>query len=141
MIDAKTYLMQVELCDVHINHQLEELQRLKTLTTQITSAIKPVAASGSGSQDKLGNTIAKIIDLENEINEAVDTFIDKRQEASKLVDRVTNTNQFQVLRKRYFEYKPWEQIACEMHMTYRNVCYIHGRALQTVSKLLEEEET
>ena len=141
MIDAKTYLMQVELYDMHINHKLEELTRLKTLTTQITSSIKPVAASGSGSQDKLGNTIAKIIDLEAEINEAVDTFIDKRQEASKLVDKVTNTNQLQVLHKRYFEYKPWEQIACEMHMTYRNVCYIHGRALQTVGKLLEEKES
>lgn len=137
MNDAKEYLKQVELYDMHINHKLDELQRLKTLTTQITSTIKPVSVSGSGNQDKLGTAIAKIVDLENEINEAVDAYIDKRHEAIRLVDKVTDANQLQVLHKRYFEYKPWEQIAYEMHMTYRNITYIHGRALRSVAELME----
>jgi DNA-directed RNA polymerase specialized sigma subunit len=42
-----------------------------------------------------------------------------------------------VLHKRYFEYKPWEQIACEMGYSYRNVCYIHGKALQAFEALME----
>lgn len=138
MIDAKHYLMQVELYDTHINNRLEELNRLKTLTTQITSNIKPVPVSGSGGKDKLGNAVAKIVDLENEINAAVDAYIDKRREVGKLLERLEDSDQIKVLHKRYFEFKPWEQIAIEMNFTYRNVCYIHGRALQAVDKVRKE---
>lgn len=140
MIDAKSYLMQVELYDTHINNKLEELQRLKELTRQITTTLKQDVVSRSGNQDKLGDAVAKIVDLENEINEAVDAYIDKRREVGKLLERLDDADQISVLHKRYFEYKAWEQIACEMCMTYRNVCYIHGRALQAVDALLKEGE-
>ena len=137
MTDAKSYLMQVELYDTHINNKLEELARLKELTRHITSSIKDVPVSGGGNQDKLGSAIAKIVDLENEINEAVDAYIDKRREVGKTLELLEDADQVSVLHKRYFEYKAWEEIACEMHMTFRNVCYIHGRALQAVYVLLK----
>lgn len=140
MTDAKSYLMQVELYDTHINNKLEELARLKELTRHITSSIKDVPVSGGGNQDKLGSAIAKIVDLENEINDAVDAYIDKRREVGKVLERLGDADQVKVLHKRYFEYKAWEQIACEMNMSFRNVCYIHGRALQTVDTLLKEGE-
>ena len=137
MADAKAYLQQVKLYDTHIDNKLEELARLKTLATQVTSSIKPVPAFGGGNQDKLGNIVAKIVDLENEINEAVDAYIDKQREISRLLEKLEDADQVAVLHKRYFEYMPWEQIACEMHMTYRNVCYIHGRALQELEKVVQ----
>ena len=137
MTDAKAYLQQVKLYDTHINNKLEELSRLKALSTQITSTIKDVPAFGGGSQDKLGDIVAKIVDLENEINEAVDAYIDKQREIGRLLERLEDADQVAVLHKRYFEYMPWEQIALEMHMTYRNVCYIHGRALQEMERMVQ----
>lgn len=134
---AKEFLQQVKLCDMHINEKLEELERLKALTTKITSTWKTdVSVSGSGNQDKLGDAIAKIIDLEADINKAVDEFVDKKKEVSMIIEKIQQPDQVAVLYKRYFQFETWEQIACEMHMTYRNVCYIHGRALQTVEGLL-----
>lgn len=138
MTDAKSYLMQVELYDTHINNKLEELARLKELTRHITSSIKDVPVLGGGNQDKLGSAIAKIVDLENEINDAVDAYIDKRREVGKLLDRVDSADQYNVLHKLYFEYKTWPEIAAEMHMSERNAQYIHGRALQTIRLLLKE---
>ena len=85
MTDAKAYLQQVKLYDTHINNKLAELSRLKALSTQITSTIKDVPAFGGGSQDKLGNIVAKIVDLESEINEAVDAYIDKQREIGRLL--------------------------------------------------------
>lgn len=139
MADAKAYLRQVKLYDTHINNKLEELARLKVLATQITSSIKPVPAFGGGNSDKLGNIVAKIVDLENEINEAVDVYVDKQREIGRLLEKLEDADQVAVLHKRYFEDKPWEQIACEMHMTYRNVCYIHGRALQEMGRLVPHD--
>ena len=141
MTDAKSYLMQVELYDTHINNKLEELARLKELTRHITSSIKDVPVSGGSNQDKLGGAIAKIVDLESEINDAVDAYIDKRREVSKVLELLEDADQVAVLHKRYFEYMAWEEIACEMHMTFRNVCYIHGRALQAVDAILKDGAT
>ena len=136
MIDAKSYLMQVELYDTHINNKLEDLQRLKELTRQITSTLKQDVVSHSGNQDKMAEAVAKIVDLENELTVAVDAYIDKKREVGKVLDRIDDADQVSVLHKLYFEYKSWLQIAAEMHMTERNAQYIHGRALQSVRLLL-----
>ena len=140
MTKAQKFLQMVELYDAHINNKLEELTRLKELTRQITATLKQDVVAHSSGGDRLGDTIAKIVDLENEINDAVDAYVDRRRDALRLLERVDDADEYQVLHKRYFEFKTWEKIACEMNFTYRNVCYIHGKALQTVDKLMEDEE-
>lgn len=138
--EAKEFLEQVKLCDTHINNKLEELSSLKDMVTHITSSLGGEVVSGGSNQDKLGDAIAKIIDLENEINNAVDAYIDKKKQVGAVLDNLTDPDQIKVLHKRYFEDMTWEEIACAMHMTYRNVCYIHGRALQAVSEILKGAE-
>jgi len=135
--EAKAYLRQIKLYDIHINNKLDEMNELRNLTTKVTTTLKPDVVSNSGSQDKLGNMVAKMVDLESEINMSIDEYIDKKKEISSLIDQIDNPEQLAVLYKRYFRYEQWEQIACELHMTYRNVCYIHGRALQAVAELLK----
>ena len=138
-MDAKAYLKQVKLYDTHIDNKLEELKRLKDMVLRITSTMKDDVVSSSGSQDKFGETMAKIVDLQDEINHAVDSYVDLKREINKVLDQVTDADELAVLCKRYLQYKTWERIADEMCMTYRNVCYKHGRALQTVNKLIGYE--
>jgi DNA-directed RNA polymerase specialized sigma subunit len=137
MCDAKAYLQKIELLDAHINNKLNDLHMLRTLVTKITANISPVAVSGSGNQDKLGDAVAKIIDLQDEINRKIDTFVDLKREISAKLEQIDDADFVKVLHKRYFEYKPWEQIACEMNYSYRNVCYIHGKALQAFAAVME----
>jgi DNA-directed RNA polymerase specialized sigma subunit len=128
------------LLDAHINNKLNDLHTLRSLVTKITATISPVPASGSGVQDKLGDAIAKIVDLQDEINRKLDNYVDLKREISAMLERLTEADYVKVLHKRYFEYKAWEQIACEMNCSYRNVCYIHGKALQAVEDLLKGGE-
>lgn len=139
MCDAKTFLQQVKLYDTHINTKIEEMDNLKALATKITATLKQDVVSGGGNQDKIGDAVAKIVDLEREINAIIDAYIKLKRQVNDVVDKVTDPDQAAVLYKRYFLYERWEQIALEMNMTYRNVCYIHGKALQTVNRLLESE--
>lgn len=136
--EAKEYLQQVKLCDVHINNRLEELAKLKILATKITSTLSCEPGVGYGNQDKLGDAVSKIVDMERDIDEAVDSFVDKKNEVRKLLEKVKNPDQLDVLCKVYFQYKTLEQAACEMGYSYRNVCYIHGKALQEVERLLKK---
>jgi DNA-directed RNA polymerase specialized sigma subunit len=107
------------------------------MVTKITATISLVAVSGTGSQDKLGDSVVRIVDLQNEINRKIDKFVDMKREISAVLEAIPDPDQVKVLHKRYFEYKPWEQIACEMNYSFRNVCYIHGKALQAVDAILE----
>lgn len=138
--EAQEYLLQVQKLDSSIDSRLEQVAHLKAMTTKITTTLKQDVVSGSGNQDKIGDAIAKIIDLENEINRDIDTYVDKKREICRVIESVKDPDQMVVLQKRYLLYEPWEQIALEMHCTYRNVCYIHGRALQTVAELMKGKE-
>lgn len=139
MGDAKAYLQQIKLHDARIERNIEELDNLRSMTTKITATWKDDVVSGTGNQDKLGAAVAKIVDLQTEIGKDIDAYIDMKRSVWNLLEKIQNPEQLQVLYKRYFKYEHWEQIACEMNMTYRNVCYIHGRALQAVSELLKDE--
>lgn len=138
--EAQEYLLQVQKLDSSIDSRLEQVAHLKAMTTKITTTLKQDVVSGSGNQDKIGDAIAKIIDLENEINMDIDAYVDKKREICRVIESVKDPDQMVVLQKRYLLYEPWEQIALEMHCTYRNVCYIHGRALQTVAELMKGKE-
>jgi DNA-directed RNA polymerase specialized sigma subunit len=138
--DAKTYLQKIRLYDVQIDNKLEELARLRAMSTKVTSTLSGDVVSGSRSQDKLGNTVAKIMALEADVDRRVDALCDLKQTAMEIIDRLQNPNHIEVLHKRYFQYKSLEQISVDMGYSYRNVCYIHGKALQAMTALMNEME-
>lgn len=133
---AREYLRQVRLYDIHINNKLEEKARLEALALKITSSWSSEHVSGSGNQDKMGDAVSKIVDMEREIDKAVDAFIDKKNEVIAVLEQIQIPDQLELLYKVYIQYETLEQVACEMNMSYRNACYIHGRALQTVEGIL-----
>lgn len=137
---AKEFLQQVRRCDIHINSLLEEKAQMEALAAKVTSAWGGEHVSGSGNQDKLGDTVAKIVDLERKIDKAVDSFVDKKAEVRDVLAQVRNPDHLELLLKVYIHYETLEKVACEMGYTYRNACYIHGRALQTVEFILAERQ-
>ena len=137
---VQEYLLQVKLYDTHINSKLEELARLKALATKITSTLKQEAVSGGGAGDRLGDTVVKIADMQNEINNAIDAYVEKKKEVTRIIEQVKNPDQLSVLVKCYILHETLEQVACDMGYSYRNVCYIHGRALQAVAEIMAKED-
>lgn len=138
--EAKEYLLQVERLEVTIDSLLEQIAHLDELATKVTTVLKPDVISGGGNHDKIGDAAATIADLKRELVERVKESKDKKQEILSIIDKVTDVDQAKVLYKRYAFFQPLEQIALEMHCTYRNVRYIHGRALQTVTELMKGKE-
>jgi hypothetical protein len=133
---AQEFLRQVRLFDIHINNMIEEKARLEALAKKITSSWGSEHVASSGSQDKMGDAVSKIIDMEAKIDKAVDAFIDKKNEVKAVLEQIQIPDQLELLYKVYIQYESLEQVACEMNMSYRNACYIHGRALQTVESII-----
>lgn len=136
MTSAKAFLMTVQMDDTKIEAKVIELQKLKSMVTKITPTLTDTGG-GSGSLDKFEKTMAKIVDLQNEINDSIDSYVNHKKQVSELLDKLSDPDQYKVLHERYILGKSFEQISCDMHMTYRNACYIHGKGLQAFQELLK----
>lgn len=140
-MDAKTYLSQVKMLDVRINQNIEEIEHLKEIVYKVTPTIRQDAGGGhSSDQDKIGSAIAKIIDLEAEINADVDRYVDTKRAVMRDLEKISDPIQFQILHKRYFLYQTFEAIAEQINMSVRNVAYVHGDGLRTMDEILRNKE-
>lgn len=139
MIDAKRYLQQVKQCDMRIKIKMEDLEQLKAFTTKVTSTLSDVSVSGTKNNDKLGDAIVRIIELQNDINCEIDRFVDLKKEVCAVLDKVSNEDQYNVLYKRYILHHTLVRIAADMNYSYRGICKLHGRALQAVERILKVE--
>lgn len=134
-------MSEIRRLDAVIDAKLAERDALYEMLTHITPTLKQDVVSSCGfQQDKMGNAIAKIADLGNEIDSVIDSFIDKKREASALLERLENPLHYQVLHKRYVLFQSFEKIAGDLNYSYRNICYLHGRALQAFDGVLQRKE-
>ena len=118
-----------------ITNKLSEIYQLKIMACSITVSGDSERVQTSGNHDKLGSTIAKIVDLERETDELVDSLVDKRKEILRQIDNMKNIDNYDVLHKHYVERRTFQDIADSENWSIRQVFNIHGRALQEFEKM------
>lgn len=132
---AKTYLQQIRRLDRKINNKQIQLESLRELVTSITPILKDINVQSNGSQDRLGDTMAKIIDLQNEINNEIDLYVNRKLEAIKLINAMEDDVSINILIQRYINYKRWDEIADNLNYTRQGVLKKHGQALLNFEKV------
>ena len=142
---AITYLKQIEMMDAQIESDLLEITRLETLATKTTATLGNERVQSSGSQEKMADCVAMIVDMRNKLNEDIDKFLSLKMEARELIANACEPDCCKLLHKRYFHYWTWEKIAFEMGYTYQWVSDgrkgLHGKALWQLQKALDEKYT
>lgn len=131
---TKQYLNQIDRANKTINNKLSEVYQLKQIVCSISVSVSDDRVQSSGSKDKLGDAVSKIIDLENEINTIIDGFMDKKQKIVNQIENIEDNMQYQVLFSRYIEGKTFESIAEETNYSVRQILRIHGNALVEFEK-------
>lgn len=91
---AKQYLRQVRRLDNTINAKIEQIETLRSMTTNITATLNPDRVQESRSRDKIEKLIVKIIDLEREITDDIDALIDLKREVMHKIEAVQDDNYF-----------------------------------------------
>jgi DNA-directed RNA polymerase specialized sigma subunit len=129
---AKQYLRQAYRLNELINSHIREVEQLRLLSTSVPSTdfSKERVQGGKLPGDRISNIIAKIVDLEKQINDEIDRFVDLKKEIHDAVDNVKNVNEQLVLRYRYIEFLTWEQISERMNYSIMQVHRIHSNALR-----------
>ena len=138
-MDTKQYLSQIERLDKMIQNKLSEIYQLKTMACSVTVSNEKERVQTSSDKDRLGSTVAKIVDLEKETDMLVDRFIDKRSHIISQIDGLDNIDYYHVLSMRYVARNTFEEIAKKTNWSIRKVFSIHGEALKEFEKLYGSE--
>ena len=124
---AKDYLSQAYRIDQRINSKIEQVQSLRDLATKATTTLSDIPPSkGTRNIHRMEDIIAKMVDLESEIN------ADLKHEIITVIKCVESPELNTLLELRYLSFWTWEEIAVELHYDLRHVYRVHGRALEEV---------
>ena len=133
---AKEYLSQAYRLDKRIDNKLEQLSALRDTTTKATAVMNDVVVSRSRNMHSLQDTIAKIVDMENELNGDIDMLVDLKRDMSRLIKQIKSPQHQLILEMRYLTYKSWKEIAEGLELDERYVYKLHGAALKEFDKFL-----
>ena len=129
-MNAKEYLGQAYRLDQHINDRLMQLSQLRALTQRITTAYDGEVVSRTRNVHALEDSVIRLMEAEESINEEIDRFVDIKMDISKTIARVRNENYRLILEKRYLCFMPWEKIAVDMGYSIQHIYRLHDWALR-----------
>jgi hypothetical protein len=135
-LSAKDYLSQAYRIDQRINAKIEQVQSLRELTMKATATLSDTPPSnGTRNVHRMEDIIAKMVDLEAEINADLNRLIDLKHEIITVVKCVQDPELQTLLELRYLCFKTWEEIAVAINWSIRQVYYMHGESLREVEKI------
>lgn len=136
---AKDYLKQIEKLDTLIQNKLAEKARWKDIALGITTSTEGERVQSSGSQQKMADAINRCIDIEREIDSFVDSMVDLKKEIIQTIEQL-NPTEYDVLHKRYIQNMTFDEIAEAKRKSKSWATTVHGRALQSVQRILDDPE-
>ena len=133
---AKEYLQQLHKANVIINQRNQEKADLRVMLSSIGSfdyskeRVQTSLSAGAGYEKQIAN----LIDLENEIDQLIDEYINLKHKIIGEIHELQNSKHIEILYKRYVEEKRIERVALEMNYTFQYVVFLHGNALKEFSE-------
>ena len=122
---ADEYLGQVRLIDHKIANYKYQIDNLRLMAIGTTCPTDADRVKSSGSQDPMGNLVAKIADLSAE----VENLFNWKMSIAKKLEKLP-FKQYNVLYQRYFMFKTLKEIADDMDMSESNIKKIKKRGLE-----------
>ena len=134
---AQKYLESVEKLDAIVTNKLIEQQLWKEIALGITANMGGERVQSSGSQSKMADALNKCMDMEAEIDRAIDNLIDKKREVIATIEKLESPSEYRLLHDRYIKYIDLKDIAENWGKDYTTITTAHGRALKNVQAILD----
>lgn len=138
---AKQYLSRARKLDTDIEVLLKAKQAAYDAVTRITQNYEGDVTTGTKDPHKY-DRIAELIDI---IDRKTDEYVDTLEEIVQTIMLVEDDRQRNVLTLYYTAKDPktgkpltWEQVAVDLHYSWKQTRRIHGRALAAIENILGE---
>ena len=132
-MNAKEYLSQAYRIDQRINSKLEQVMSLRDLLGKANVTLTGMPKTPTPNPHSMEDIIVKMVDLESEINDDIDTLVDLKAEIMRCIKHVDNPEYQTLLELRYLCFKHWENISADMGYSLRRIYELHNLALEQIS--------
>lgn len=134
--EKKEYLSRYRIDDGRINDLLREKAAIRSRLESMTASYSGMPHGSGYETDKLTSGVAKLIELDKEIDKRVDELVDFRREIEAHIAELHDPVLERVLTLRYIDGFSWSRIHVEMAAdgstfgaAERWIYRIHGKAL------------
>lgn len=128
---AREYLSEVQRLQTMIEQKQERIKEIREGASTVRAVRYDLEkVQGGGHSDRIGEAVAKIVDLEKEVESDIVNLIYRQQEITNQIHKLNNPNHMKILYKRYIDGKNLQAIADEINFTYQYVLELHGKALK-----------
>lgn len=139
-MDIKQYLGQIEALNNKINKNLERVDEIRHTIYGIPAMSNDAdRVQKSSDQDRMGTSIARMIDLMAETDILIDSLSDLKEIIRVQILQIPSEKHQEILFMKYFEYKSIYEIADILNMTDRGTKKAHKRALEEMEKVIKAQ--
>ena len=120
-----------------INELLEEIERVHSLRTRITTVLRETTSSGGAVGDRRTDATISLIELEERLKERIRTLSVIYDETSAAIDKLPSHKQRWLMRLHYLAGMSFDAIAKKYSKDIRSLFRLHGRALENLRRMKE----
>ncbi len=132
---AKQYLMRAYNLKRRIEAKEMHLEELRTQAEHITADLNGMPR-GSGPSSPVERVAVQIADLSWDLEQDWLDLLQYQEETKRLIERLDNDADVQVMSLRYLSYLTWERIAEEVHYSGSQVYRIQVRAHRKIEQMI-----
>ena len=125
----KEYLSQYRDSLVRTNQLTAHLEQLREVSDGLSAE--------HGRHARLDESVAKLVDAQQETSAEIDRLVQLRAEISGVIDSIQDDTLHYILYSKYINGEPFEQIAVDLHYHYVSVCRLHGAALKRIKDVID----
>ena len=111
---------------------MDEVARWRSKLEKVTAVYSSEPKGGGSIYGKTADIMAKIVDLEADINQDIDQLVNIRDGIKTVIEAVKDDRERVLLQYRYLDGRTFEWIACEMNYNYRWIKRLHSRAVNKI---------
>ena len=128
-----------------VQYANKNIARINNLMAVIRSRAEKVTTSysdapgGGHNPDSRADTIAKLVDLDRNQQEAIRQWCDAINQVQVVINWLDDYNDRSVLEHRYINCEDWLTISFHLNYSVQHLYHIHGRALYRLAILLKDK--
>ena len=140
-MNAKEYMLQLKRLDRQIQHKIDERDKYKSYAmSPAASQLDEIGSKTNTPSDKVGNSVARYVDIEAEIADAVYELIQKQREILQTIEQIKSPNEYDLLHQHYFLNISLYDIAEQWEKSYSSITTLHCRALKSLQQILDAKQ-
>lgn len=133
-MNSKEYLQEIRKMNDDINKKIMDLHELKIMSKSIPAINNGEKVQSSPNFDKIGTLIAKIDELEREIDRMTDVFVDRKNEAVDFIMLLDKPRDRDLIFRKYILFEKNKKISQDYGIKERAVKKANKIALERLDE-------